>query len=88
MGRPALVVIVTLLSAVSAYAEPSSEPLGPAEMLSQLVVASSWSCSPRLTCKRISSCEEAVWLLQNCSWGGALDRDDDGVPCESLCQGG
>jgi len=50
--------------------------------------AASYSCSPRKTCKRISSCKEARWLLANCSWGGALDRDSDGVPCETLCPGG
>lgn len=50
-----------------------------------LIFAQSYSCSPRKTCKRIASCEEAVWLLENCSWGGRLDRDGDGVPCESLC---
>lgn len=50
--------------------------------------AASYSCSPRKTCKRISSCNEARWLLANCSWGGALDRDKDGVPCETLCPGG
>ena len=22
----------------------------------------------------------------NCSWGGALDGDGDGVPCEALCR--
>ncbi len=54
-----------------------------------LLLASSYSCSPRKTCsKTIRSCEEAYWLLQNCSWGGALDRDKDGVPCETLCPGG
>jgi hypothetical protein len=50
-----------------------------------LQIAQGYSCSPRLTCGRISSCEEARWLLANCSWGGKLDRDGDGVPCESLC---
>lgn len=43
------------------------------------------SCSPRKTCKAIGSCDEARWYLQNCPWGGKLDRDSDGVPCESLC---
>ncbi|MER9179240.1 excalibur calcium-binding domain-containing protein [Mesorhizobium sp. M0767] len=23
--------------------------------------------------------------MQNCSWGGKLDRDKDGIPCETLC---
>lgn len=47
--------------------------------------AQSWSCSPRLKCSQISSCDEAMWYLENCPWGGKLDRDKDGIPCESLC---
>ena len=54
-----------------------------------LRLASSYSCSPKKTCsKTIRSCEEAYWLYRNCSWGGRLDRDNDGVPCENLCPGG
>jgi hypothetical protein len=83
-----LAATLAFLSVSPAAAEPGAVSQSPTEMLKQLVVASSWSCSPRLTCKRISSCEEAVWLLQNCSWGGALDRDNDGVPCETICPGG
>ncbi|WP_366511251.1 excalibur calcium-binding domain-containing protein [Mesorhizobium sp.] len=45
----------------------------------------SWSCQPRRTCPQIGSCEEANWYLNNCSWGGKLDRDGDGIPCERLC---
>ncbi|WP_420809864.1 excalibur calcium-binding domain-containing protein [Donghicola eburneus] len=49
-------------------------------------LAQSWSCSPRRYCsKSISSCREARWYFTNCSWGGALDGDNDGVPCENLC---
>ena len=44
-----------------------------------------WSCSPRRTCSQIGSCAEARWYLQNCPWGGKLDRDNDGIPCESIC---
>ena len=44
-----------------------------------------WSCNPRRTCSQIGSCDEARWYLQNCSWGGRLDRDNDGIPCESIC---
>ena len=43
------------------------------------------SCQPRKTCGKIRSCDEAVWYMQNCSWGGRLDGDSDGAPCESLC---
>lgn len=52
---------------------------------SQTQVAQSWSCSPRLTCSKIHSCEEARWYLENCGWGPMLDRDNDGSPCERLC---
>ncbi|WP_245487715.1 thermonuclease family protein [Mesorhizobium sp. M4A.F.Ca.ET.022.05.2.1] len=48
-------------------------------------VAQSYSCQPRLTCSQISSCDEANWYLANCPWGGKLDRDNDGIPCETLC---
>lgn len=47
--------------------------------------AQSWSCQPRKTCGKIGSCEEAEYYLFNCSWGGKLDGDSDGAPCETLC---
>ena len=59
-----------------------SQPLG---IMDQRLVAQSYSCQPRRTCSQISSCDEANWYLANCPWGGRLDRDKDGVPCESLC---
>ncbi|BCG73327.1 hypothetical protein MesoLj113a_44850 [Mesorhizobium sp. 113-1-2] len=61
---------------------PSSQPLG---IVGRPQVAQSYSCQPRRTCPQISSCDEANWYLANCPWGGKLDRDKDGVPCESLC---
>lgn len=47
--------------------------------------ASGLSCSPRRTCGQISSCSAVRWYLQNCSWGGRLDRDNDGRACEAMC---
>ncbi|RUW57003.1 excalibur calcium-binding domain-containing protein [Mesorhizobium sp. M8A.F.Ca.ET.021.01.1.1] len=64
-------------------ATPKSKPLGIVNR--KLVAQSGYSCEPRRTCKQISSCDEAQWYLQNCSWGGKLDRDGDGVACETLC---
>ncbi|MER8955870.1 excalibur calcium-binding domain-containing protein [Mesorhizobium sp. M0833] len=64
-------------------AAPSSRPLG--IISRKLVAQSGYSCEPRRTCKQIGSCDEANWYLQNCSWGGKLDRDKDGIPCETLC---
>lgn len=62
---------------------PMSQPQG--SVSRKLVAQGGYSCEPRRTCSQISSCEEANWYLQNCSWGGKLDRDKDGIPCESLC---
>ncbi|RWG08286.1 thermonuclease family protein [Mesorhizobium sp.] len=65
-------------------AAPSNQP--PLGIMSRKLVAQSgYSCEPRRTCKQIGSCDAAQWYLQNCSWGGKLDRDGDGVACETLC---
>ena len=37
----------------------------------------------RLTCKSVSSCEEAVMLW--CNGYGRADGDSDGIPCETVC---
>jgi hypothetical protein len=47
------------------------------------------SCSPRKTCSRtVENCEAAYWFMEHCSWGGKLERDNYGVPCENMCSGG
>ncbi|MER8710277.1 thermonuclease family protein [Mesorhizobium sp. M1088] len=61
----------------------SSQPLG--FINCHQVAQSGYSCEPRRTCSQISSCDEASWYLANCSWGRKLDRDKDGIACESLC---
>jgi hypothetical protein len=59
----------------------------PAPLLQTVpAAASGQSCSPRRTCGQIASCSAARWYLANCSWGGRLDRDSDGVPCETMCR--
>lgn len=65
-------------------AAPSSQPLG---VVSRKLIAQSgsYSCEPRRYCSQISSCDEAQWYLHNCSWGRKLDRDGDGLACETLC---
>lgn len=74
----ALVAVGSLLSS-----DPGANPYADV-----LILVSSHSCTPKKTCTKIGSCEEARWLLANCSWGGKLDRDHDGVPCEDICPGG
>ena len=39
-------------------------------------------CEGKTRCSQMSSCEEAMFYIQNCP-GTEMDGDDDGVPCES-----
>lgn len=43
------------------------------------------SCGSKRTCKQMVSCAEAKAYLNQCGVT-SLDRDGDGVPCESLCR--
>lgn len=74
------ILIVGLLAAASAITTE-----GPMTPWPGIETAQSWSCQPRKTCGQINSCAEARHYLENCSWGGRLDRDSDGIPCESIC---
>jgi len=38
----------------------------------------------RVTCKQVSSCEEAVQIW--CNGYRRADGDNDGIPCENVCQ--
>lgn len=46
--------------------------------------ATGGSCGKRL-CGQMSNCADAMFHLQQCGVS-SLDRDGDGVPCESLCR--
>ncbi len=48
---------------------------------------SKFGCSPRKSCRTVSSCTEAKYHLKICG-NKRLDRDKDGIPCESICRGG
>jgi hypothetical protein len=43
-----------------------------------------WRCGEKTYCTQMSSCAEAMFHLQSCGLL-RLDRDRDGVPCETLC---
>lgn len=46
---------------------------------------SPWSCSAKPYCGDMTSCEQAYFYLEQCGLQ-RLDRDKDGVPCESICR--
>lgn len=83
-----LVVLMITSSVLPAYSLQNEGKTADERSIKERVLqlAQSYSCSPRRYCsKSISSCQEARWYFTNCSWGGALDGDNDGVPCENLC---
>lgn len=44
-----------------------------------------FSCDTKKTCGQMSSCEEAKYHLLTCK-NTSLDKDGDGVPCQSVCK--
>jgi Excalibur calcium-binding domain len=72
---------LTVLLALAAPPGPMSTPVP----FDGSPLAQTWSCTPRRTCKQITTCDEAVWYLKNCTWGQKLDGDSDGIPCETIC---
>ena len=46
-----------------------------------------FSCNCSKTCGAMASCQEAYFQLNQCGCS-RRDSDSDGVPCESICQGG
>lgn len=69
-------VVSVAYSSNTADKEPKKEPKQKSER---------YSCDGRPTCKQISSCAEARFYLEECGLT-KLDRDHDGIPCESLCR--
>lgn len=56
------------------------------QQVEQKAVADSGSsCGSKRYCKQMATCAEARHYLNDCGVS-RLDRDGDGVPCESLCQ--
>lgn len=45
------------------------------------------NCGSKHTCQEMDSCQEANYYLTHCGLF-RLDRDKDGVPCESICNQG
>ena len=47
--------------------------------------SSGYQCEGKRRCGDMDSCEEAKFYLNHCGQE-RLDRDHDGIPCESLCE--
>ena len=67
--------------------QKKSTSRAPAKKNTPKSAGSKFSCSPKKTCKQMSSCEEAYFFLNECGHK-ERDGDQDGVPCEKICPGG
>ena len=63
--------------------ETAVRPMWMRPLLLAIALIATGSAALAQTCKSFSNCEEAVESLR--SGNSRLDRDKDGVPCESLC---
>lgn len=53
----------------------------PVPMSQKIFAKPSYTCEGKTGCHEMSSCEEAIFYLQNCP-GTKIDGDNDGRPCE------
>ena len=65
--------------------EKANKPVKPITAQDKPANKSGFSCDIRKTCKQMVSCAEAKFYLNQCGVQ-RLDRDNDGVPCESICR--
>ena len=58
---------------------------GGKEVAAQPMHGNGGNCGGKHTCSQMGSCAEAQHYFKDCGVS-RLDRDHDGIPCESLCQ--
>jgi endonuclease G, mitochondrial len=71
--------------ALGGGAVAGSGPSEPAPVVRAVSTSAFGECGNKRYCKQMSSCEEAMYHLNNCGVR-SLDGDGDGVPCEALCR--
>ena len=78
--------VVEQVATVMAEKQPAiatKSETAPSETQTEGVGQTTYDCAP-IYCKDMTSCEEAVYQLTVCGFG-RLDANNDGVPCESIC---
>lgn len=73
-----ILMLLALIGGATLAAEPAAVPQKGSTTLQD------FNCQRINTCADIKSCEEARYHLTVCGQK-KLDRDEDGIPCESLC---
>ena len=62
-----------------------ASPVAPWQFRRGSAAAQSAQCGSKRTCNQMASCDEAMHYLSVCGVT-KLDRNGDGVPCESMCK--
>jgi len=57
------------------------------QILKNMLDRTAFTCGNKRNCGQMSSCKEAYFYLKTCGLK-RLDRDKDGIPCESICGNG
>jgi hypothetical protein len=81
----ALTAAEPTFSQVQKRTQETTDALPPSH-LSAMPTEDGFSCGPKRYCGEMNSCEEAEFYYQQCGLS-RLDRDNDGIPCESICGG-
>ena len=74
--------LVLLLLNTNVFADSSTTLNQPVNKIKD---KSEFSCGKKRFCNKMNSCKEANFYLKKCGLK-RLDRDNDGIPCESLCR--
>jgi hypothetical protein len=79
-------IAIAVLTAMAAITPVSAETSGePSPAQSPALGAITADCArENVTCRALESCAEACGFLNQCGLT-RLDRDTDGIPCETLC---
>ena len=59
--------------------------VAPASAVPPATSSAGFTCGTKRYCRQMVSCEEAQFYLKKCGIR-SLDRDGDGIPCETLCR--
>ncbi|MCD2453359.1 cold shock domain-containing protein [Methylicorpusculum oleiharenae] len=83
---PIIIVIVLVAVGYKAFSKRKDITLSTAipsvEYHPTRKIEPQFQCQGKVHCSQMTSYEEAVFYLRNCS-GTKIDGDDDGIPCES-----
>lgn len=78
-------LLLTSLLLMASFTTQADTATVPQWMQAQVQTVGKFAqCGTKKYCKHMDSCAEAYYFLEQCDLT-RLDRDKNGVPCESIC---